>query len=471
MRRNEHSGTQPHRNTRRRRAPAWAVRAAAVAALVAAAAVGRAQEQRDDPVNGIIPFPTHEHTLENGLKVIVMPMPSDGLIAFWSIVRTGSRDEYEPGRSGFAHFFEHMMFRGTEKYPADRYQRILTELGADANAFTTDDLTAYHVSMTAADLEQVLELESDRFRNLAYSVQDFQTEAGAVYGEYRKSRTDPMFTLYEALMATAFREHTYGHTTLGFERDIAAMPTMYDYSRSFFERYYRPDNTVLFFAGDVTHAGVLPLVEKHYAQWQRGYAAPPVPAEPEQREERRIDVAYEGQTLPLLWISYKLGAFDPQDRIRVAADLLAELAFGETSDVYRRLVLDEQVVEFLDADAGLSRDPGLFDITARVKEPAQVGYVQDVVDGTVAAYRAAEPDAARLAALKSRLKYGFLMSLQTPDAAAGLLAEHIGVTGGLDGLRALYAAYETVTPADVKAAAERYLAVERRTVGVLRAQP
>ena len=144
-------------------------------------------------MNGIIPFPTHEHTLENGLKIIVMPMPSDGLISFWSIVRTGSRDEYEPGRSGFAHFFEHMMFRGTEKYPAEVYQQTHTGLGADTNAFTSDDLTAYHVSMVAEDLEQVLDLESDRIRNLAYSVQDLQTEAGAVYGEYRKTRTDPMF--------------------------------------------------------------------------------------------------------------------------------------------------------------------------------------------------------------------------------------------------------------------------------------
>ena len=166
-------------------------------------------------------------------------------------MRTGSRDEYEPGRSGFAHFFEHMMFRGTERYPSELYQKKLAEMGANANAYTTDDHTAYHISMTAEDLEQVLDLESDRFQNLSYPEVAFQTEAGAVYGEYRKSRTDPMFTLYESLMATAFEQHTYGHTTLGYERDIAAMPTLYEYSRNFFRRYYRPENTVLFIAGDV----------------------------------------------------------------------------------------------------------------------------------------------------------------------------------------------------------------------------
>src|SRR3990167_7492834 len=126
-------------------------------------------------------------------------MPSDGLVAYWSIVRTGSRDEYEPGRSGFAHFFEHMMFRGTERYPGDVYNRIITTIGASANAYTTDDHTAYHLSMAAEDLEQVMALESDRFQNLSYPESEFQTEAGAVYGEYRKARTDPEFALYEPL--------------------------------------------------------------------------------------------------------------------------------------------------------------------------------------------------------------------------------------------------------------------------------
>jgi zinc protease len=255
-------------------------------------------------VNDILPFDSHSQTLANGLKTIVMPLPGNGLLAYWSIVRTGSRDELEPGRSGFAHFFEHMMFRGTRRYPAEAYQRILTAIGADANAYTTDDHTAYHVSMAAEDLETVMELESDRFQNLEYEERDFQTEAGAVYGEYRKSRTDPLFTLYEALTAAAFERHPYGHTTLGFERDIAAMPTMFDYSREFFARYYRPDNTVLFVAGDVEPSRVHALVERHSGGWHPGYTPPAVPAEPEQAGERRIEVAYDGQTLPVVWVAY-----------------------------------------------------------------------------------------------------------------------------------------------------------------------
>jgi zinc protease len=427
--------------------------------------------QENAAVTPILPFPTETRTLANGLTAIVVPMPSDGLVAYWSIVRTGSRDEYEPGRSGFAHFFEHMMFRGTERYPPDEYNRVITTMGANSNAYTTDDHTAYHSALAAEDLETIMDIEADRFQNLSYAEAAFQTEAGAVYGEYRKSRTDPDFALYEELVRTAFERHPYGHTTLGFERDIAAMPTLYDYSREFFSRYYRPENTVLLIAGDVTPANIWPLVEKHYGGWQRGYVAPAIPVEPEQTAERRIDVAYDGQTLPLLAVAYKLPVYDPSDRVRVAADLFADLAFGETSEAYARLVLDEQVVEDLDAGASYNRDPGLLEIDARIKDPAKVDYVLGVIDDVVAKYRDEPPDAARLADLKRRLRYGFLMGLQTPEAVAGRVAQFVALHGGLGGLDRLYATYAAITPDDVHAAAEQYLRAERRTVGVLRSRP
>jgi len=436
--------------------------------LVCATFSSSAQEA--NAVNDIIPFSTTTNTLPNGLEVIVMPMPSDGLIAFWSIVRTGSRDEYEPGRSGFAHFFEHMMFRGTERYPPQRYLEVTTRIGADTNAYTTDDHTAFHLSLSKEDLETVLEIESDRFQNLSYSEAAFQTEAGAVYGEYRKTRTDPEFALEESLMATAFEKHTYGHTTMGFERDIAAMPKMYDYSRSFFARYYRPENTVLFVSGDVTPERVLPLIERYYGGWKRGYVAPQVPVEPEQRAERRVDVQFDGQTLPVIEVAYKLPAFAPADRTRVAADLLTDLSFGETSETYRRLVLEEQVVEDIGAYAHDRRDPYLLTINARVKNPAKVDYVLGVIDETVAAALASAPDPARLAALKQRLKYGFLMGLQTPESVAARLAQYIALTGDLDGVRTLYATYAALTPEDVQRAAQTYLVAARRTVGVLRSR-
>jgi len=438
-----------------------------VSMLLPAAIHAQSEEAQ---VNGIIPYPVDVNTLANGLKIILIPMPSDGLVAYWTIVQTGSRDEYEPGRTGFAHFFEHMMFRGTERFPSELYNRILTEFGADNNAYTSDDLTAYHVSMAAEDLERVMELESDRFTQLAYSEQDFKTEAGAVYGEYRQNRTNPLWVLFEGMLAAAFEQHTYGHTTLGYERDIAAMPTMYDYSRTFFDRYYRPENTILFIAGDIEQQNVLELARQYYGDWQPGYAAPEIIAEAEQNAERRINVSYDGRTLPIVWVAYKLDRFDPGNRTRVAADLLAALAFGPTSDAYKRLVLNEQVVEFLQAEANLNRDPGLLDIYTRVKDPTKVDYVLSVIDETVASYQRATTDPERLAALKSRLRYSFLMGLETPDSAAQRLARHIAISGGLDGMQALYEAYDTVSIDDIQQAANTYLDPQKRTVGVLTAR-
>jgi len=440
------------------------------AALVALCAALPSPSQEATSVPPIIPFPTETRTLPNGLNVIVVPMPSDGLAAYWSIVRTGSRDEYEQGRTGFAHFFEHMMFRGTERFPSDVYNRVITTIGADANAYTTDDHTAYHLAMAAEDLEQVMQLESDRFQNLSYAESAFQTEAGAVYGEYRKSRTEPEFALYEELLAKAFERHPYGHTTMGYESDIKIMPSLFEYSRDFFKRYYRPENTVLFIAGDVQPDAVFALVEKYYGGWQRGYVPPQIPVEPAQTAERRVDVRYDGQTLPILLIGYKLPVYDAADRTRVAADLFADLAFGETSEAYGRLVLDEQVVEDLDAGAAYNRDPGLLEIYARVKDPAKIDYVLGVIDETIAQFRAAPPDSSRLSDLQKRLRYGFLMGLQTPDAVASRVAQFIALSGDLAGLDRLHATYAAITPADVQTAAQLYLNPERRTVGVLRAR-
>ena len=137
------------------------------------------------------PYPYEKHTLPNGLTALLIPMESPGIVAYYSVVRTGSRDEVEPGKSGFAHFFEHMMFRGTKKYPQAAYEATVTKLGASTNAYTTDDHTAYHLKFAKDDLEQVIDIESDRFQNLSFSLPVFQTEAGAVYGEYRKNITSP----------------------------------------------------------------------------------------------------------------------------------------------------------------------------------------------------------------------------------------------------------------------------------------
>ena len=206
----------------------------------------------------IIPFPHLERTLANGLRVITVNTGFPHLVSLQIPVQTGSRNEVEPGKSGFAHFFEHMMFRGTKRFPPEAYQAILTRTGARQNAYTTDDYTNYHITCAAEDLETVLDLEADRFMNLEYSEADFRTEAMAILGEYNKSASDPLNKLLEVQREAAFTTHTYKHTTMGFLRDIEDMPNQYAYSRTFFERWYRPEYTTVIVAGDIDALQVVP---------------------------------------------------------------------------------------------------------------------------------------------------------------------------------------------------------------------
>ena len=413
------------------------------------------------------PYPVERASLPNGLKVLMIPMPAEGLVTYWSIVRTGSRDEVEPGVTGFAHFFEHMMFRGTEKYPAHEYNALVSAMGASENAFTSDDLTAYHVSLTREDLPKIIELESDRFKHLSYAEPEFKTEAGAVYGEFRKGRTSPFFVLEEGVQNAAFDRHTYKHTTMGFEADIKRMPDQYDYSKSFFKRFYRPDNTVLLVVGDFDPKATFEVIQQHYADWQTGYLAPDVPTEPEQKAQRRIDLPFDGETLPILSVNFKGEKFQPRDPVMVAATLVEELAFGETSDLYRKLVLKDQRVQMLRADFGLNRDPGLWSVVAMVKDPADVSAVEAGLWQHLGQLRASAVTDARLEAVRSRVRNGFLSSLTAPYRVASMLSRFIALTGDMTSVDDYLATINRVTPDDVREAANRYLTPERSTVAIV----
>jgi zinc protease len=416
----------------------------------------------------IFPYQYTRETLPNGLTVVLLPMESPGLVAYYSVVRTGSRDEVEPGKSGFAHFFEHMMFRGTKKYPGPVYDSIMTSIGADANAYTTDDYTAYHINFATEDLERVIELESDRFQNLHYEEREFQTEAGAVYGEYRKSITNPYTVLNEKLQDLAYDLHTYKHTTIGFEADIKAMPAGFEYSRSFFRRFYRPENVVVLVVGDIKTAETLALVTKYYGAWERGYVAPAILPEPPQKEDRSAEVTYPGKTLPIIDIGFKGGAFDPNDRNYVAALLLGDLAFGENSDLYKKLVIQEQKVQFIGSSIPMNRDVPLFEIYSMVKKEEDIATVREEVYRTIGQFQATPVDAGKLADIKRRNKYGFLIGLDTPDNVAGRLARLVAITGGIEVVDQLYRQFDTITPEDIQNSAKKYFIPDARTVVVLK---
>ncbi len=397
----------------------------------------------------IFPFPYHLHDFANGLRLVTVPVPYPNIVSLYIVVHTGSRNEVEEGRSGFAHFFEHMMFRGTPAFPPDRYEAVLQETGASSNAYTDDDRTVYHTTLTRADFEAVLAMEADRFMNLAYSLEDFQTEALAVYGEYNKDSTEPVNKLFEVLRDTAFDRHTYKHTTMGFLRDVERMPTMYDYSRTFFDRFYRPEHTTLIVAGDVDPDEVQSLVQRHWGHWTRGAYQVSIPHEPAQNGARRASIPWPSHTLPYLLIAHKSPAYCDISPDCAALDLVSFLGFSQSSPLYEKLVLDDQSVDILWASNSDHIDPYLFTVMARLKDPARVSDVESAVLDTLHSFTTTPIDARKLEEAKSHLRYRFALSLNNTESVASNLAHYISLRRTPETIDRLYRLYAQLTPDDI----------------------
>ena len=428
------------------------------AVVVAAAAVTTTPAQSK---GGVFPFPYEVVTLENGFRAYLIKAGAPGQVAYVTMVRTGSRDEVEPGKSGFAHFFEHMMFRGTEKYPD--FDAETTKMGAFRNASTWPDQTAYYMVANSEYLEKIMDIESDRFQNLKYSEADFRTEAGAILGEYQQGARDPQRFLNEKVREAVFQEHTYRHTTIGFEADVRAMPQAYEYSKSFYERFYRPENVVLVIAGDFNTARAKQLIAKYYGGWKPGYEAPAIEAEPPQTAPRDETVKYPGRTLPIISMNYRAPAWNPTDKSGVALEVLGQVAFGPNSAISRKLVLDESRVQYLFPSFGLSRDPYVVSVQTMVNRPGDVKAVEAELLATVKKFQGTPVDAKQLADTKSSLKYGFLMGLETAQDVAFSVMQVIIATGRLEPIEDYYKTLDAVTPEDIREAARKYLVETGRT--------
>jgi len=417
--------------------------------------------------DAVFPFPVHKTTLDNGLTVVSIPYDSPGIIAYYTVVRTGSRNEVEEGLSGFAHFFEHMMFRGTDQYSTDEYNEVLKRLGADHNAFTTDDWTGYHIVASADALEKIVEIESDRFQHLKYSVEDFKTEAGAILGEYNMNAANPIRQMFERIREMAFTDHTYGHTTLGYLEDIKDMPNQFDYSLTFFDRYYRPEYCTVVVAGDLKHDRLVELAKKYYGKWEPGTWTVEIPEEPPQAEEKRSHINWGSATLPHLMIGYKVPEFDETNIDIPALNIIGQLLFAQNAPLYQELVLDKQLVDFVTGGYADRRDPYLFTIMSRIKNVGDVERVQQKIYDAIEDLKTNPVPQERLDEIKSYLRYSFAMSLSNASSVARTVSHYIQLTGDYNTLNKLYELYDQVAPADIQRVAQKYFTTETRSVVTL----
>jgi len=405
----------------------------------------------------VLPFKATEVSLANGLKVIIIPTGFPNLVSVQIPVQTGSRNEVEPGKSGFAHFFEHLMFRGTPKTSPEKYRQIMSKAGARDNATTGDDATRYYSTFAKEDLETILSTYADMFQNLAYSEADFKTEARAILGEYNKNSAEPLEKLYEVQREAFFQAHTYKHTTMGFIRDIENMPNEYAYSKVFFERWYRPQYTTMIVAGDVTPEQVLPMIEKYWGGWKGGGAVPPaIPKEPAPKGPLYAHVPWSGDTSPWVTVAFPGPAFDETSKDTAALSVIGDLYFGETSELYKKLVVSEQKVDQLRADVPASVDPSLFTVLARIKNPDDAVYVRDQILGTFARARASRVSSGRLSDAKSFNRYSLARSIDSTERVAAVVAGYISFRRSYQTVNTFFRTLDSVTPDDLQSAARKF---------------
>jgi zinc protease len=437
-------------------------RALCLTVLLATSALAAPKAVRTNEAS-LLPFSVKSSKLKNGLLVLRVNFPSPGLIAWYTAVRVGSRNEIEPGHTGFAHFFEHMMFRGTRRFPEGARGRLLGKLGFVENAYTSDDVTVYQVTGPASAIETLADVEADRFMHLEYSEADFQTEARAVLGEYYKNAANPALKMKEAVLGAAFTQHTYRHTTLGFYEDIQAMPTRYEYSKTFFQRWYTPDNCVLVIVGDFDDAKVMALVEKHYGPWAGKAARTSPPAEPPQTSPRTASLVWPTPTLPRLGLYWHTPAASPTTPAGAVMRVLGAYLAGPTSPLSKSLVLERQLVERLGESNELHRDPHLFGVEAKLKSEQHRAAVEQAITDAVALVAKGVVDSRRLADIKDHLRFSLVMGLETPAQVADALAWHVGILGTPNALELLARQAQAVTAADLTAFAQQHLTDANRT--------
>lgn len=425
-----------------------------------------AKQGRELEEKKILPYPIHQYKMENGLNVVTVPFDSPDLAAFYIVVRVGSRNEVEEGVTGFAHFFEHMMFRGTDKYPREEYNKVLKAIGAGANANTSNDRTIYHMTGNANELEKMFDLESDRFKGLHYSEHDFKVEAGAVKGEYTKNYANPYLQLYERTLDTAFVKHTYKHTTMGFFDDIVDMPNQFEYSQEFFNRYYRPEYSTVIVVGDVNSDEVNKLAEKYFGDWKHGNYISKVPAEPPQETTKTVHLQ-NGNIPPYLGLNFKGPAFSDKEINMPAIDVLNTILFSENSELYKKLVIEEQKARFLGGGAFDSRDPNLISIQASLYKKEDMQYVKDEILKAIEDVKANGVDDKLLAETKSHLKYSFAMGIDNPSTIANTLAHYVALTGDPETINRLYALYDEVTVNDIIMVAKKYYVTTGLTIATI----
>jgi len=405
---------------------------------------------------------TFEAILSNGLKVILLENHKAPVVTVQVWYRVGSRNETW-GKTGLSHLLEHMMFRGSKRFSAEQFVRMIEENGGKSNAFTSHDYTAYFVNICAERVAIPLELEADRMQNATFDEKKFATEKKVVIEERRlRTENNPQAYLYEQMAATAYQVHPYHWPVIGWMEDLEGL-TVSD-ALDYYHRYYVPANAFLIVVGDFSRQDLLPKIEKAFGCLPSTQAPQQVVSrEPIQKGERRIVIKREG-LVPALMIGYHVPNLQNADGY-VLEVIEGILSSGKSSRFYDRLVREKQIALRAYADFSLtSFDPGLFFISAEVLVEKDLTTLEKAIDEEIIRLQTEPVAMEELNKVKNQLEAGFIYSQDSVFNQAMVLARNeIAATWRC--IDDYIPAIHRVTPNDILRVARQYMIPENRTVG------
>jgi zinc protease len=414
--------------------------------------------------------PPATFTLGNGLQVVVIPDHRTPVVTQMIWYKVGSADE-TPGKSGLAHFLEHLMFKGTAKHPAGEFSQTVLKVGGNENAFTSTDYTGYFQRVPRDQLEKMMEFEADRMTGLILKDENVLPERDVVLEEYNmRVANNPDARLTEQIMAALYLNHPYGRPVIGWHPEIEKLGR--EDALAFYRRFYAPNNAILVIAGDVDVGEVRPMVEQTFAKVAAQPAIPAQrlrPQEPEPVAPRTVTLADPRVEQPTMKRYYLVPSATTSAAESPVLDVLAQLmGGGSNSYLYRALVVDRPLAVGAGAGyQGTSLDATQFVITAAPKPGVEFSQIEQVVDSVISDIGQNPARAEDLERVKTQL---IAEAIYAQDNQAALARWYGGaLTTGLsiDDLRSWPDRIRAVTAEQVSAAAQKWLDKKRSVTGYL----
>jgi zinc protease len=406
-----------------------------------------------------------DNTLKNGLRVISLEDHSAPIVAVQVWYHVGSKDE-NPERQGFAHMFEHMMFRGTERIGPEDHFKYLRRYGGEVNGYTTFDTTVYIEEIPSNQLDLAMWLEAERLANLKINTDYFEAEREVVKEEYRMRVADPPYgRVLENVLDLAFKKHPYRWSTIGNLDHLNAATT--DELKAFFNTYYVPNNATLVVVGDISHDNVLAKA-RQYFEWIPRQPSPPriTEAEPPMTEPRRLEYIERVGPLAVIAIGYHTCREGHPDAA-VLKVLQAIIASGESSRLYKRLTKERELflaalggALFLEQD-GIFGFGGPVNVGRNVSE-AEAGLAAEIQDLVTNGVTAEEVEKAR-----NNLVAQSVQQRATVAGKAQRLGHAAVILGDVDQVNTELASLMKVTPGDIQRVAQTYFQPQRQMTMVV----